>query len=426
MFYTIVRPIVAIALKIYFRKIYFTNRDRIPMDKPLIMAINHPSAFIEPCICACYQARRLYFLVRGNLFKKPIFKAMLNALHMVPIFRASEGFGNLGKNDDTFRFCYQALNEKKTIVILPEGKTIQEKRLRPIKKGIARIAFGTYEEYGDIDLEIVCIGVNFSRANEFRSFAMLDVSEPMKLRDYLELHKENPRKAITQLTEDVKNTLESKIVNIKNKEDEPLAENLFTLYRNNHPDSTFPLLSDDESPVQAERKIADVVTHLPQAEKENWNSVVGKYFQQLKKHGIQDAGLVNLGFDNLKNTVLLLLGFIPFLIGWIGNYLPPRIGKYFYDNKVKQLEFKAPVALGVSIGIYLIYFIFFLILGFKTLGWLGIAIVLFVFFLGRFALIYREHYQMWQAARKAKQLSDNELNELKNNRQKIVEMVNCV
>jgi len=163
---------------------------------------------------------------------------------------------------------------------------------------------------------------------------------------------------------------------------------------------------------------------LPQAEKENWNSVVGNYFQQLKKLGIQDVGLMNSGFDNFKNTILLILGFIPFLIGYIGNYLPPRIGKYFYDNKVKQLEFKAPVGLGVSIGIYLIYFLFFLILGFKMFGWSGIAIVLLVFFLGRFALIYREHYQMWKAARKVKQLSNDDLNELTLNRAKLINMVN--
>jgi len=292
-FYTIVRPIVAIALKIYFSKIYFTNRDRIPMDKPLIIAINHPSAFIEPCICACYQPRRLYFLVRGNLFKKPIFKAMLNALHMIPIFRASEGFGNLGKNDDTFQFCYEALNEQKTIMILPEGKTIQEKRLRPIKKGLARIAFGTYERYGDIDLEIVCIGCNFSDASKFRSFAMFDVSEPISLRDYYDLHKENPRKAVTQLTQDVKERLEQQIVNILHIEDESLAENLFTIYRNNHPSSVFPILANEEAPVQAERKIADTVTNLPKAEKENWNNIVGKYFQQLNSLGLEDKGLVN-------------------------------------------------------------------------------------------------------------------------------------
>jgi len=128
----------------------------------------------------------------------------------------------------------------------------------------------------------------------------------------------------------------------------------------------------------------------------------------------------------LKNTLLLILGFIPFLIGYVGNYLPPRIGKYFYDNKVKQLEFKAPVGLGVSIGVYLVYFAFFMILGFKILGWLGFAIVLLVFFLGRFALIYQEHYQLWKAARRVGKLKEVEQNQLKENRQQIVELVKCV
>ena len=73
MIYSFVRPIAAYALKIFFRKIYFTNRDRIPKGKPLILAINHPTAFIEPCILACFLPIKLHFLVRGDLFKKPLF-----------------------------------------------------------------------------------------------------------------------------------------------------------------------------------------------------------------------------------------------------------------------------------------------------------------------------------------------------------------
>ena len=169
MIYSFVRPIAALALKIFFRKIYFTNRNRIPDGKPLILAINHPTAFIEPCILACFLPIKLYFLVRGDLFKKAHFSKMLNLLHMVPIFRKQEGLDQLSKNDETFDFCYKALKDHKTVVILPEGKTIQEKRLRPIRKGLARIAFGTYEKYGDTtkDYHVIHL-LLFSSFDSFR------------------------------------------------------------------------------------------------------------------------------------------------------------------------------------------------------------------------------------------------------------------
>jgi len=306
--YSFVRPIAALALKIFFRKIYFTNRNRIPDGKPLILAINHPTAFIEPCILACFLPIKLYFLVRGDLFKKAHFRKMLNLLHMVPIFRKQEGLDQLSKNDETFDFCYKALKDHKTVVILPEGKTIQEKRLRPIRKGLARIAFGTYEKYGDIDLHIVPIGVNFTEADKFRSVAMFDVGESIRLKDYYDQYQENPQRTIRNLTNKVKEGLENHIVNIPNPKDDELAEDIFTLLRNNHPEKIFPIVSEDRQLLEGEMDIANYVSQMSEDEKSDWSDKIKRYFSKVETNKVKDQALQDAGIYNWKNTLLLVLG----------------------------------------------------------------------------------------------------------------------
>ncbi|MFK7806382.1 MAG: hypothetical protein AB8F74_01150, partial [Saprospiraceae bacterium] len=62
MLYRITRPFAQIAIRTTFRKIYFTNEERIPWDKPVILAINHPTIFIEPCLLATHLDEPLHFL----------------------------------------------------------------------------------------------------------------------------------------------------------------------------------------------------------------------------------------------------------------------------------------------------------------------------------------------------------------------------
>ena len=409
-------------MKIFFRKIYFTNRDRIPEGKPLILAINHPTAFIEPCILACFLPIKLYFLVRGDLFKKPLFRKILNVLHMVPIFRRQEGLDQLKKNDETFDFCYEALNDHKTVVILPEGRTIQEKRLRPIRKGLARIAFGTYEKYGDIDLHIVPIGVNFTEADKFRSVAMFDVGEPIRLRDYYDQYQENPQRTIRTLTTVVKEGLENQIVNIPNAADDALAEDIFTLFRNDHPEKILPIISEDRQLLQGEMNIADQVSQMSEEEKSSWSERIKQYFSKLESKGIEDQALQNAEIYNWKNALFLVLGFVPYFFGYWFNYPIFGYAKHVSKTKVKQLEFKAPVALAIGLGLSILLVLFLVSVGIYLWGWWSILALIFLFYLGRFSLVYLEFWEKYNAAKAVKNLDKTTLEELRRERESLTKM----
>ena len=87
MLYNIVRPFAKIALGLYFRKIYIANREAIPDDKPVILAANHPTAFIEPCILACWLVQPLSFIARGDLYVNSLILRKISDQHFFLILK---------------------------------------------------------------------------------------------------------------------------------------------------------------------------------------------------------------------------------------------------------------------------------------------------------------------------------------------------
>ena len=177
------------------------------------------------------------------------------ALHMIPIYRIRDGgLEKVRQNLSTFETCFEKLLDNQTIMILAEGNTIQEKRLRPIRKGPARIAFGALEREENMDLKIVPVGVNYTYADKFRSHVMFEFGEPISVQDFKSEYQSHPNKAILSLTSEIEKRLKKHIIIIEKKEDEDLAEKLFVFYRNNYHEPFFPIVSRKNERLKIEKK----------------------------------------------------------------------------------------------------------------------------------------------------------------------------
>lgn len=371
--------------------------DRVPTDRPVILAANHPTAFMEPCILACFMDRPLHFLVRGDFFKKPLFAWLLRALNMLPIYRLRDGgYKNLKNNYSTFEDCYKALAAGKTLMILAEGRTIHEKRLRPIRKGTARIALGALEQNPEMDIAIVPVGVNYTYADRFRSEVMIDFGEPIAAREYFEGYKNNPSKAITTLTEELRERLEKSIIIIKKKEDEDICEDLFILNRSERPQPHWPVIQDSSEPLTAEKTIAEEVNGMPAGKKNSLRQNLQHYFNQLQEFRIQDKTVVARADRFSQDGLLLLFGLAPFLVGYLFNYLPLRSARLIADLKVKSVEFHSSVMVAVGIGTYLIYYVIWLAVALILTSWKLLLFIISFPFLGLWALYYLEVFQRFR------------------------------
>ncbi len=84
---------------------------------------------------------------------------------MLPVYRISEGAGNLGNNYDTFTRCREIFKKNGIVLIFSEGRCINEWKLRPLMKGTARIALSSWEE--GINLTVLPAGINYQSFTSF-------------------------------------------------------------------------------------------------------------------------------------------------------------------------------------------------------------------------------------------------------------------
>lgn len=129
-----------LALPLYTKKTISRFHEPFVANQPTILASNHPNSFFDAILIAVHYPQPIYFLARGDAFKKPLVAQFLKALHLIPIYRLSEGKENLSKNKDTFQTCIDLLQQNQTILIFSEGICKNEWQLRSLKKGTARLA----------------------------------------------------------------------------------------------------------------------------------------------------------------------------------------------------------------------------------------------------------------------------------------------
>lgn len=391
MLYYVVKPLLFLTFHLYFRKVYFTNRHLIPKKNPKIFALNHPTAFMDPILLPAFCSITFHFLLRGDMFNSPFFAFLLDQLKTIPIFRQRDGFSSIKRNQSTFDKCYKILNKKGSVIILAEGTTKHEKRLRTIQKGTARLAFGTYDKYQNEEICIIPTGINYTDSNEFRSQAMVDFGAPIYIKDYLETYKENDRKAILQVTKEIQKRMYNHVIHINKEEDDDLVNGLLDINRNNRAVGALPIWErKNRKPIAEELSITNGVNEMEGIQKNELKETVQKYFNQLKTSNLKDYILSVKNYSPILSAIYLIIGFLPALAGFIFSFLPVNLAKYAADNKAKKIEFHASVRYSITLVFLFIWFLTWSIPAIISGNWLLILAVFILPFLGLYSFYYLE------------------------------------
>ena len=391
MLYPLTRPLAKIALSIFFRKLYLSGLENLDWNKPIILAANHPTAFIEPCILACWLPKPLHFMVRGDLFLKPVSNWVLRDLNMIPFYRMEDaGVAGVKENFRSVEETVAVLRTLQPVLILAEGHTVHEKRLRPLRKGTARIALAAQEQHPELDIQLVPVGVNYTYADRFRSEVMIHFGTPIPVKDYMNAFKANAAAGMKEITEALRTGLEQHVVIIREKEDEAWTEHLLVQYRNNRPGSFAPQTLISAERLTAEKAITERVNALEEPEKGRWKKEVEHYMLDLKNNAISDRALAgNIPFSPFS-ILALGLGAPFFALFGAAHFLPLWLaGRIGYGTMVPRHEFKASVALATGIAAYLLFTLILFIAAIVMWGWLTALLLLLAFAAGGwFALWY--------------------------------------
>lgn len=187
MLYRILKFIVGIGIRIYYKEIRMIGRENLPEKGPLLIIANHPNTLMDAWVVGFVCRQPIYFMAKSAFFSSGFRLKILRKLNMIPINRAGEGKAKGVSNDQSFEECYQLLEAGKTIVIFPEGTSYQERILRKLKTGAARIALEAEKRNGGkLGVKIVPLGLNYSRPERFRSSVLVAADKPIVAAEYLE------------------------------------------------------------------------------------------------------------------------------------------------------------------------------------------------------------------------------------------------
>lgn len=400
MLYAFLKVIVRIALRVFFKKLSVNDATRLDVDGPLIVVANHPNTFMDPIVIASFLRQQVYFLTNGSIFNTPFKQKLLSLINMVPIYRKEDSGGKSPDNREVFRKCYEFLKGGGTLIIFPEGSSVNERRLRKLKTGTARIALGAEEEYDfDLNLRILTIGLNYSEARRFRSDLLVNADEVIHVKDFKEEFEQDNFKAAKSLTKHIQDRLEQHIIVTHNQEDDLLAQRIETIYKGQlFEESAVPYHERD---FKITKTIVEAIHYFqekdPKLVKEV-NTAISDYFAQLNRLQIKDKSIakevhkdfVSTAFFNLLYT---LLGFPFYILGLIGNYLPYILPSKVANAMTKEVEYLAPIMMAVGTITFPLFYTL-QVLGFYFFTQNGLGTFLFGLSLpisGFFVLHYWNH-----------------------------------
>ena len=369
--YHLLKPIVTLAVHIFYKKIEIVNIERLNEKVPTLLVSNHNNAFLDAVVVEMFAKPQIYSLARGDVFSNPFIRSILSALRIIPIYRREEAADILEKNEITFEQCISLLEQKQQIIIYPEGDCVTEKRLRKLKKGAARIALRAEAKNNfNLNVRVLPIGLNYSAAKNFRSNLFINVGEPIYLKEYQVQYTQDSVKAINALTQHIEKEMRALVVDIQQHSNDKLYEDVSALYKTVLMKNKKRNEKYLEVDYEANCQIADAINQFQNQNPvgvENFKQNIRQYHLMLDKlnvpHRLFTKEIVDaLNFvSTSKNLFLVGLGMPIHLLGIALNYLPYRFAYSTADKNVKQVHFHASVNFVIGMFGWISYYLFQLV-----------------------------------------------------------------
>lgn len=183
MFYFLIKLPIRLALRIFCANREIICPEQLQEKGPLLLIANHPNSFLDAIIIAAHFKEPIHFLARGDAFRKPCHNRLLRLLHMIPIYRISEGRENLHKNEYAIQRSAELLQQNQIVLIFIEGICLSTHNLQPFKKGAARIALSVVKEQHP--LRVMPVTITYNSFTAFGKNIRIHLAEPIEAKQLL-------------------------------------------------------------------------------------------------------------------------------------------------------------------------------------------------------------------------------------------------
>lgn len=372
MIYHLVKITLLLYSRIYFKRIYIYGASNIPQDKPVFLASNHTNGFLDgTMVSALLFPKSTRIFVRGDVFGKGWANFLLRSLKLIPIYRARDGDSrqNAKSNNRSFDQLYAEFKKNRIVLIFPEADARIEKRLRPLKKGMARMIIDMEgRDDGKIEVAVVPFGLNYTHYKKHRSEMMISFSKPVYLKDYRQ-EGQTEREAFNAMTDDVGERIKKEMVDV-NQGDELITETALRIIRQKRSEPIIQFWFRSNDRLRAEIDVADKIKNS-ESDSQLRKSIV-KYQEALDKHKATEIGAKPL---KTWQYLFFMLFILPASLSWFVTRWGLFFGKKLVDAKVKLDELYESIYFGVGLVynwmlILIGYPLFGLLFGWKGLvGW---------------------------------------------------------
>ena len=321
LYYYPLKLYVVISCFLYFRKLRVTGLKNIPAKGPLIYAINHQNALLDPLVVHSVSWRNPYFLTRADIFNNKFVDQFLRGIKMLPIYRIRDGFDSIKMNEAVFESAKEILTKGGVVGIFPEGSHSLLYKMRPLKKGVARIAFMT-EEAADfkLNVQIIPIGIHYESHSSTKGRTLVTYGKPINVADYKQTYQQDQNKAFNELLTEISDRVKLLILNIESKD----YDRVYEAYKNKR---VFKI--NLKKQLKADQALVDSIEH-------------GGKFEETsdKKYLLLQA---------LETAIRMLWN--------ITHFIPKSIIDLIVKKKVKDPHFYGTMQLAYSMILYPIFFL---------------------------------------------------------------------
>lgn len=342
--FNLVKKYITFTFKRFYEEYIVVGRENIPTDCPVIFAPNHTNALMDALAVHSVVPHKMpvIFLARADIFKNKTAAKILNFIKIMPAFRMRDGMENLGRNNEIFERCVEVLDNNKALGIMPEGNQEIERKLRPLVKGIFRIAFAAQQKYGNKPgVKIVPVGIDFGSIVKSHKHVIINIGKPIEVADYMNSYMANPVTATNEIRDRLKNDLSQIMLNLDTDKYYPCFEavieigNTASLNKLQLPDKTiFRFI--------ARQKLAEKLVELEKTGSKTLSrldSLCTEYKKILNDLNLRNQILEQAPFSKLSLLLEWTYLFITlpfFLYGFILNFAP-----FFTPVYLRKYVFKA-------------------------------------------------------------------------------------
>lgn len=401
MVYHFLKALIGLGIRLYYREIRIKNRERLVHKGPTIILANHPNTLMDAWMVGHICQNRIYYMAKATFFNTPLKMWFLRGLGLIPINRATESRTKNVSNIDSFEQCYQLLEKGKTLVIFPEGTSFNERQLRELKSGAARIAMETLKRNdGNLNLRIIPIGLVYSEPEKFRSSVLVNVGEQIDPREFLQSYKSDSLKTSRQLTEVFRSQMERLLVGAQSTDFDALAREISEVLSSDYIPATQKGVEKDVGLMkQIYLALESIQCERPELVPEI-NDLVYRIRWRLEKYEIK-SDFLDRRYKPMMfirqlffSAIFLLIGFPFYVFGFVHNYVQYKLTDLLTLKLVKDIEYYAPVAVLLSIVVYPLTYYGFISLVDHYVGlifWQWFTYLLLMPSLGLFAWVYHSY-----------------------------------